>query len=117
MPRLTRARSTWRNLVHRDRVEHDLDEEMRATFELLVEENTRTGMTAADARRAAALALGPIESVKDQVRDVRAGATIDSLMHDLRYAVRMFRRRPGPSLVAIAMLATAIGVTSAMFTL
>ncbi len=117
MPLLKRARSAVRNLFRRNTVERELDDELRATFELLVDEKTRAGMPPSAARRAAAVELGPVESVKDRVRDVRAGALIDSLLHDMRYAIRMFHRRPGGTLAAAAMLAVAIGVTSAMFTL
>jgi predicted permease len=114
---LRRARNAVRNLFCRNTVERELDDELRAAFDLLVEEKRRAGLPPPDARRAAALELGPVESLKDQVRDVRAGALIDSILHDLRYATRMFHRRPGATLVAAAMLAIAIGVTSAMFTL
>jgi len=110
-------RNASRNLLNRRRVERELDDEVRAAFELLVDEKARAGMSAPDARRAAAIELGQIESVKEQVRDVRAGALIESLLNDFRYAVRILHRRPGASLAAAAMLAVAIGVTTAMFTL
>jgi hypothetical protein len=64
--------SLWRNLVHRDRVERDLDDELRATFGLLVDEHVEAGMPPDEARRAAGRQLGSLESVKDQVRDVCA---------------------------------------------
>jgi predicted permease len=117
MSLLMRVRSAARNLFHRRRVECELDDEVRAAFELLVDEKIRAGARPGDARRAATLELGQIESVKDQVRDVRAGASIDSLLQDLRYAIRMLRRQPGGAVTAAAMLAIAIGVTTAMFTL
>src|SRR5688572_12778715 len=55
---LNRLRSLWRNVVHRRRVEHDLDAEVRATFDMLVDDHVSRGMAPADARRAATLALG-----------------------------------------------------------
>lgn len=64
MPLMPRLFSLWRNLVHRARVERDLDEEVRAAFDLLVDEQLRRGMSAEDARRAAALQLGPVEAVQ-----------------------------------------------------
>jgi hypothetical protein len=51
---MTRLFHALRNLVRRDRVERDLDEELRASFDLLVEENTRAGMRPDEARRTAA---------------------------------------------------------------
>ena len=66
-----------RNLVRRDRLERDLDDELRASFDLLVDEKVRGGMDARTARRAAATELR-IESVKEQVRDVRAGSFVET---------------------------------------
>ncbi len=66
----------------------ELDEELRAAVEVLVDEHVRAGMSPPDARRAALIELGGIESVKVQVRDVRTGAFLDTLMqrHSLRGA-------------------------------
>ena len=58
---MARFFSLWRNLV-RNRVERDLDEELRATFKLVVEENVRSGVQKDKARRAARLELGGVES-------------------------------------------------------
>ena len=67
MSLLMRLRSAARNLFHRRRVESDLDDEVRGAFELLMEEKIRAGASTGDARRAATIELGQIESVKDQV--------------------------------------------------
>jgi hypothetical protein len=81
---MARFVSLWRNLVHRDRVERDLDDEVRAVLELLIDEKIQAGMRPGDARRAATLELAPIETIKDRVRDVRAGALVDTVVQDLR---------------------------------
>src|SRR5262245_48550450 len=85
---LARFASLLRNLVHKERVDRDLDEELGAAFELLVEEKLRSGMPAAAARRAARLELGSVESLKGQVQDERAGARLDAFGQDVRYALR-----------------------------
>ena len=106
----------WRNLVRRERVERDLDDEMRATLDLLIQEKTRSGLAPDDARRAAGLELGAIEAIKDSVRDVRTGAFIDMLKQDLRYGTRLLRRNPLFTLTAALSLAIGMGAVTSIFT-
>jgi len=85
---LSRLRALCRNLWRRDRVDRDLDDELRATHALLVQEQIRAGLTPSAAQRAATMALGGVPQVKEQVRAVRAGASIESTLSDIRWAAR-----------------------------
>src|SRR5689334_22482251 len=109
-------RSFWRNLLRRDAVERELDDEMRSTIDLLVAEKTRGGMPHDQARRAALLEIGGVESVKQQVRDVRRGAFVDSSFRDLGYAARLLWRNPLFTVTAALSLAIGIGATTSIFT-
>jgi predicted permease len=109
-------RSFWRNLIRRDAVERDLDDEMQATIELLAAEKIRAGMPADAARRAARIEIGGVESVKQQVRDVRRGAFVDTLLRDIRFAARLLWRNPLFTLTAALSLSIGIGATTAIFT-
>jgi predicted permease len=110
-------RSVCRNLIRRTRIEREIDDELRATFETLVDEHVDAGMDAVAARRAAALELGGVEAVKERIRDVRAGAPLRALVQDARYGARVLRRNPIFTLTAALSLAIGIGATTTIFTI
>ena len=107
----------FRNLSRHGAVERDLDEEVRAHFELLVDEYRATGMEDAAARRAARLELGGIGQVKDAVRDVRRGIWLEHGWQDVRYALRIFRRSPGFAATAVVSLAVGIAGATGLFSI
>jgi hypothetical protein len=89
MPLMSRLSSLWRNLAHRDRVDRDLDDEIGAAFELIVDEKIRAGPRPEEARRIARLELGHRDSTTEQVRDVRAGAHLDAIRRDVHHGPRL----------------------------
>ena len=114
---LSRLTSLWRNVVRRGRVERDLDDELSAIFELLVDEKLQAGIAPDEARRRARLELGTIPAIKTTVRDARAGALIDRLARDLHYGARAIRRRPTVPLIVVVTLALASAGVTATFAL
>ena len=83
------------DLFRRDRRERELAAEMDSHLQLHTDENVRAGMSACDARRAALLRLGGVESVKEQCREQRGLPVLEHLLQDVRYALRSLWRQPG----------------------
>jgi hypothetical protein len=105
-----------RSLFQRDRVEDELDEELRFHVDRLTEEHVARRLTPDAARLAARRAMHGLEQRKEECRDTRRVAFIEDLLRDLRYAARTLRRSPGFALAAVGTLVLGLGTTVAMFT-
>src|SRR5689334_132812 len=97
-------------LFRRRRVEDELDEELRASFDMMVEREIARGLSPAEARRAARIEFEGVDQVKEKVRDRLAGSSLQTVLQDLVYAVRGLRRRPGFAAISLITLALGIGV-------
>ena len=115
-------REFFRTLIHRltalfrrQRVEDELDEELHSHVEMATEANLSKGMSVEEARREALRSFGGVEQTKELYRDQQGLALIGSTFQDLRFGLRMLRRNPGFSILAILCLTLGIGANAAVF--
>lgn len=110
-----RIKAAISNLLHKQRREADLDDEVRGYVDALADEKIAAGMSASDARREALAEMGGPEQVKQAVRESRAGTGIEMLWQDVRYGIRILRRNPSFTWTAVLTLGLAIGATTSIF--
>src|SRR5438270_462676 len=107
--------SRMRNSFRGTSLDRDLEAEMASHLQFAIEDNLKSGMSQKEARRQAQLTFGGPQQSKEAHRDSRGLPFLDSVLQDLRFALRLFRKAPSFSVSAILTLALGIGATTAIF--
>src|SRR5689334_2486690 len=109
MPIWSKFLGGLRTLLHPREAEQDMDEELRAFLQASAKRKMRSGMSAAEAHRAARVEMGSIDSVKEEIRGAGWEAAVEALWTDLRYSVRILAKAPLFTSVVVLTLTLGIG--------
>jgi hypothetical protein len=112
---LSEALRKLASIFRKQRLDHDLDAELASHVELATGEYIQQGFPPAEARRLALVRLGGVEQSKETQRDARGLPAIETILQDLRYAVRTLRRDAGFALFTTLIIGLGVGASATVF--
>jgi len=102
-------------LLRRPRMNAEIEDELRSHIEHRADDLEQSGLARVEAERRARIEFGGYERVKEECREAAGGAFVESVLQDLRFALRTLRKSPGFALVGIISMGLGMGLTTTVY--